>query len=919
MPRTAQTRSSQVTVLTAILAGAAVIVVLVGSILGDPGTFAFWAPVLLVGLLGGPLVILLRRQGAPAQRKADRVNETLRAEMRRLLTEQRTTRDSAERSAMILQGLQDGLWDWNVVTGEFTYSREFYTHLRREPGSLEEHFRCFRGLMHKVDEVGAMNAINAFFARAEDVPLEIECRLERGDGSYGWFVLRGTAGFNERGQAFRMAGTLSDISRRKAAEADLKQQQRFLEALVQHLPTGLYAKSARPEDYGTVLFWNPACERIFGFLESELKGKRSADVLGKETAECFEALDREATSTGLPVRERDLLYNHPSGSQRRLSIVKLPVFEVPDRLNLILCIAEDVTPEWEASNDLEQFRNMLDSAQDSIFIFDTETLALFYVNAGAANQLGYTREALLQLRLTHVEAGLSKENFNERAKPLRDGEVERLRHEAIFQRCDGSTFPVEVNLQLLGNEVGTARYFALARDISERKQMEADLRKSHLRDKRLNEQLAVANRDLEEAITRANDLATEAQQANNAKSEFLANISHDIRTPLNGIVGFLPLLSKALEGRSEERFIQSISESAAILRGLIDDLLDLSKIEAGQMTLNADPFDARACIQRSADAFHGVSRAKKIALVCDFSPEFQTSIIGDQRRISQVLYNLVGNAVKFTHRGGVTVRAATPKRGPIPHQVLRVEVQDTGPGISDEDKANLFEAFKQAQSTSNQSHEGTGLGLCICRKLLELMGGSIGVDSKLGKGSTFWFEFPIELQQRSRPGATASPVPVADAPEFDKALARTCPLKILIVDDSMINRQVLLANLDEMGYDPAEADGGVSAIEQATETSFDVIFMDIRMPDMDGFMASGRIRALELPDDVRPPFIAALSADAARKDADRCLESGIDAYLTKPLELTRIQKLLREVHALRYGDGELPTDALARGSRAPVR
>ncbi|MGF1447893.1 MAG: PAS domain S-box protein [Opitutales bacterium] len=912
MPLFAETRSNLPTLVSLACGGLAGVVALSALYMGDAAAVPTWALGTVFALLGGPLAWQLYLRSGSAQRKAARLNETLRAEMRRLIAEQRTTKNNAERSALILQGLNDGVWDWNVVTGEFNYSREVYAHLRREPGSLGEHFRAFRALMHPVDAVGAMETINAFLARGKDTPLAVECRLQRGDGTYGWYALRGTAGFNERGQAFRLVGTLCDISQRKQTEIEMKQQQRFLETLVQHLPIGVYAKSARPEDFGTIVFWNPACERIFGHAEAAMKGRRSAEVLGEATAERFEALDREASETGSPVRDRDLRYRHPSGVERRLSVVKLPVFDVPERLHLIVCMAEDITPEWDAGHELEQFRNMLDGAQDSIFIFDVETLALFYVNAGAASQLGYARESLLQLKLVHVEAGLNSEVFAKRVKPLHEGRVERLRHEAIFQRCDGTTFPVEVNLQLLGTETGTARYFALARDISERKRMEADLRRSHLRDKRLNEQLAVANQDLEEAITRANNLATEAQQANNAKSEFLANISHDIRTPLNGIVGFLPLLSKALEGRSEGRFIQSISESAAILRGLIDELLDLSKIEAGQMTLSSEPFDARTCIQRAAEAFQGVTSAKQIDLQCAFSADFQTSVIADQRRVSQVLYNLISNAVKFTHRGGVRIHASTPKRGPVPHQVLRVEVQDSGPGISEVDQIHLFEPFKQAQSTRHQSHEGTGLGLCICRKLIELMGGTVGIESTLGLGATFWFEFPIQMQKTLRQSLTGSPAPVVDKPDFDKRLAHSCPLRILIVDDALINRQVLLANLDEMGYDAVEADGGLSAIEQASQAVFDVIFMDIRMPDMDGFMASGRIRVLELPEGARPPFIAALSADAAHKDANRCLEVGIDAYLTKPLELARIQKLLREVHAFRYNGGEWPADALAR-------
>ncbi|MGF1484382.1 MAG: PAS domain S-box protein [Opitutales bacterium] len=844
---------------------------------------------------------------SPNARQFDHIlrqNETLKKELKRLLDDKRSADNGSDRSFMILQGLNDGLWDWNVVTGACFYSKAFYRLLKCPADSFQPHFRELKARLHPVDAVGVMEAINGYFARARDEPFSCECRLRLGDGEFGWFQLRATADFNDRREAFRMAGTLTDITARKEAEAELVRQQHFLELLFSHLPVGIYAKSARPENFGEILSWNPACETIFGVMARETLGHKAKDLFEAACADGFETLDRNAVETRQAQRDRQFFFKRQDGQERRLSLVRLPVFDAREQPNLIVCMAEDVTPEWDAGNAVDQFRNMLDSAQDSIFIFKTEGLDFYYVNRGAAETLGHPRERLLQRSLLDVECGLTLEHFRDRVAQLHSGEKDRIGYEAIFMCRDGHSLPVEVNLQLLATEGGEERYFALARDISERKRMEADLRKSSQRDKRLNDQLAVANRDLEEAIERANELAKEAQLANRAKTEFLANVSHDIRTPLNGIIGFLPLLSKALKGQKEARYVKSINESASILRDLINDLLDLSKIEAGQLTLNVAPFNARNCIDEAAAAFQAIARDKGLEITCEFGVDFHASLLGDQRRLSQVLYNLLGNAVKFTDRGSVRIRAHTRPLENETRRTLEIEVIDSGPGIAREDHARLFEPFQQGASTLSKAHEGTGLGLCICRKLLNLMEGEITLTSELGQGATFRFSLPVQVQQ------TAFSTPSEETAEaLDTQLGARAPLRILVVDDSLINRQVLVANLEEMGYEAEEAEGGAEAVSKAGEAAFDVIFMDIRMPGMDGFEASSQLRQLELLPGKPAPFIAALSADAARGHAARCQECGIDAYLTKPVEMARVDKLLREVHAWRNQGGPLPEDA----------
>jgi PAS domain S-box-containing protein len=374
------------------------------------------------------------------------------------------------------------------------------------------------------------------------------------------------------------------------------------------------------------------------------------------------------------------------------------------------------------------------------------------------------------------------------------------------------------------------------------------------------------------------DARSRAEAAAEAKSEFLANMSHEIRTPLTGVVGFAELLSETPDLTAEASgYVRRISNAGHSLLAVVNDILDFSKLEAGQLALDPQPFDPTAFADEAAEMMSGQAREKNLMFDLTVDPGLPRFVLADSSRLRQVLLNLIGNAVKFTSTGGVSVRASYM---PAPTSRLRFEVKDTGPGIAPDQIDRLFKRFSQVDGSISRRYGGTGLGLAICRRLAELMGGRIGVESREGVGSTFWFEIAAP--------ACSPPLPViAEAP----MLTEGRPAKILIVDDLAVNRELVRAMLSPLGHDCAEASSGAEAIELTERAAFDLVLMDLQMPAMDGMTATRAIRASRGPC-ARVPILA-LSANVLPQHVAAGAEAGMDDHIAKPI---RAAELVTKVH-----------------------
>jgi signal transduction histidine kinase/CheY-like chemotaxis protein len=370
----------------------------------------------------------------------------------------------------------------------------------------------------------------------------------------------------------------------------------------------------------------------------------------------------------------------------------------------------------------------------------------------------------------------------------------------------------------------------------------------------------------------AKDAALAASQA---KSEFLANMSHELRTPMNGLLGMLDLtLDTRLEGEQREQ-LETAQRCAYALLGLLNDILDLSKIEAGKMMLEQVPFSLRNVAEDCIKS-HGIKAAQKmVSLRFECASPGELGVIGDPLRIRQIINNLVSNAVKFTDRGSVLVRIKTIARAPGRVEAW-IEVRDTGAGIPPDKVSQIFEKFTQADSSITRKYGGTGLGLAITRRLVDIHGGQIRVDSELGKGSTFLVVIPFESTQVAAATYSLTAQPVAAEPGGKSA-------RLLLVEDNLVNQKVVLAMLRKKGYRIDIANDGQEALAklETSNTPYDLVLMDVQMPVLDGLEATRLIRSD--PRWVRLPVVA-MTAHAMTGDRERCLQAGMNGYISKPVQ-----------------------------------
>ena len=405
----------------------------------------------------------------------------------------------------------------------------------------------------------------------------------------------------------------------------------------------------------------------------------------------------------------------------------------------------------------------------------------------------------------------------------------------------------------------------------------------------LESRVALRTAELDLAKTELEHALHDAQAANRAKSEFLANMSHEIRTPLNAILGMSELLQSTSLNDVQLEFIGTIHTSGDALLSIINEILDYSKIENGRLEFESLPFDLETCLRTTLDLSRTQAAVRDIALHLQIDPALPRRYTGDANRLRQILLNLVSNAVKFTEHGRVILSvAASPDASPA-GPALRFTVQDTGIGIPADRLDRLFRPFSQVDASTTRKYGGTGLGLAITHRLVSLMGGRIWVDSVLGAGSTFYFELPLP--------SVSEPLPpvVSVTPNAIVKLADECPLRILLVEDNLVNQRVAQLLLQKMGYQPGIVSNGLEALEAVSTGAYDTLLLDVQMPVLDGLETARRLVADYPPE--RRPWIIAMTANALDGDRATCLAAGMDDYTSKPVRSAVIIDALRRGHA----------------------
>jgi PAS domain S-box-containing protein len=425
--------------------------------------------------------------------------------------------------------------------------------------------------------------------------------------------------------------------------------------------------------------------------------------------------------------------------------------------------------------------------------------------------------------------------------------------EVMAVRKDGSVFPAEYSLTRLKFE-GEEHVLGFWRDLSAQKAAEAAL---------------VAAKE-------------EAEAANRSKSEFLAAMSHEIRTPMNGVLGMVAALRGTPLSEDQHRLLGVINESGQVLMTLLSDILDLSKIEAGRMVFESTRFDASASIHAVAGLYAETASSKALDYGIEIDDSAAGWFVGDPTRYRQVLQNLVANALKFTEAGQVAIRAWC-EQASGEDVLLRTEVIDTGVGIAPDARDKLFQKFSQADGSTTRRYGGTGLGLAISRQLVEALGGQIGVESKPGAGSRFWFTLPLARAEAPPHAEDHAPAGIED---------RISTVRILAAEDNLTNQLVLKALLSDADVEVRFTDNGEQALAAARDNDFDLVLMDVQMPVMDGMTAARAIRALDGPRSAVP--IVAVTADAMPEQVALCLAAGMDAHISKPLRPEALFSVIEE-------------------------
>ncbi|HXN49513.1 MAG TPA: PAS domain S-box protein [Bryobacteraceae bacterium] len=653
---------------------------------------------------------------------------------------------------------------------------------------------------------------------------------------------------------------VEDITERKRANEVLRESEERFRILADGCPALMWVT----DEQGGIRFINRAFREYFGATYEEVNGDKWQALMHPDDApEYVHTLylavrDHRSFNAETRVRSGDGQWRWVACyAEPRLS----PAGEFLGHVGLSLDITKRKQSEQALQASEEKFRQLTENIREVFWMMSPDAGQIIYVSPTYESVWGRTCDSLYRDPMAWAAAIHPDDRERALAMFARQLKGEALESEYRIRTPDGQekwirdrAFPVRDRAGQLIRIVG------IAEDTSERKRYE--------------EELIRARRD--------------ADAANRAKSCFLANMSHEIRTPMNGVLGMLQLLAETDLAGEQRQCLDVAQDSGWALLALIDQILDLAKVEAGKLTLEKVGFNPRETIDNVVQLLRVQAREKNLNVYSRVSAEVPDILLGDAQRLRQVLTNLIANAVKFTERGEVAL-AVTVDSWAGRKATLRFTVTDTGIGIRRDRAAEIFSPFTQADASTTRKYGGTGLGLAIAKQLVELMGGSLGVNSHEGRGSIFWFTAVFDPAPAARQQAVgarkdaSSRMPIPKTPVAGNA-------RILVAEDNATNREVALAQLAKLGYQGSAVTNGADAVEALRHGRYDLVLMDCEMPAMDGFEATRRIRASA---HTAIPIIA-LTADAMAADRDRCLAEGMDDYLSKPVDLRRLAEVLAE-------------------------
>ncbi|MDP1570893.1 MAG: PAS domain S-box protein [Vicinamibacterales bacterium] len=792
-------------------------------------------------------------------RRLDEAAERLNDELRAALDEARAYRHLFA-NANALAAMVD-------FQGTFTLlSPAWRTTMGWEPRGLVG--RPLLELVHPDDAACAVETMQALVARGDDVA-GVELRFRCYDGSYRWLLWNLTTD----AEAERLYGVAQDVSERKLSEllieetaAALEEREATLREAQRIAQLGSWHLDAATGQ----MTWSEEVFRMHG-LEPGSPAPDMAQMERALTPGSFRNLGAAMQNalSGAAVAEIELELVRPDGAHRWVVSRAEPLGDADGRIVALKGTIQDITDRKRTELALraseQQLRDMTAEVPGVIFQFRLRpdgTMEFPFMSDGLRRlfhiepELAYTDAPRVFSRVVPDQLEGLMASIAQSAQTLA-----LWTHDFDVELEDGERRRVQGHSRPRRESDGSVLWSGLLTDVTEKRRQEQEL---------------IAAREA-------------ALAASREKSMFLANMSHEIRTPMNGILGMTELALGTTLTEEQREYLEAVRQSGETLLGILNDILDLSKIEARHVTIEQVPFKLRHVVNEAVGLLMPRAIEKSLAVSVDLDPAVPERLIGDPLRLGQILRNFFSNAVKFTDTGSVAVRV-TPDDEP---GLVRFEVADTGAGISPEEQTRIFEPFAQADSSITRRHGGTGLGLSIARQLAGLMGGRVWVESTPGAGSAFYLAVPL-------PVAPANATTVA---AMNRVVSAPSPgplvplgLRVLVVEDNVINTRVVARMLQKLGCEVEGADSGLAALDAVARGHADAVLMDVQMSDLDGLEVTRRIRQREAGTGARLPIIA-LTANAMMDDRQRCLDAGMDGYLTKPIAMEPLAAELRRVTA----------------------